>query len=138
MAEKKHFVVSIEKDNDGTYIAYNIDDSGFTLLGRGNTVAEAKNDFFNSVHEAVSVCTETGSMVPDILSVVPEFRFDLSSLFEYYSMINVSAFARYVGINDALMRQYKRGETYVSDAQLKKIENAIHRLGNEFSNLSIV
>ncbi len=45
--EKKSFIVSIEKDVDGSYIAYNIDDSDFTLLGRGATVTEAKNDFSN-------------------------------------------------------------------------------------------
>ncbi len=52
-------------------------------------------------------------------------------------MINVSAFARYIGINDALMRQYKKGGTYVSEAQLKKIEKGINQLGNEFASLSI-
>lgn len=138
MAAKKHFLVSVEKDKDGSYIAYNIDDNGYTLLGRGNTVAEAREDFANSVKEvAESEMARTGT-VPEILTAAPEYKFDLSSLFEYYSMINVSAFARFVGINDALMRQYKKGDTYVSDVQLKKIENAIHKLGNEFANLSIV
>ena len=52
-------------------------------------------------------------------------------------MINVSAFARFLGINDALMRQYRKGGAYISDAQLKKIEDGIHRLGNEFSRLRL-
>lgn len=138
MAENKHFVVSVEKDKDGTYIAYNTDDNGFTLLGRGSTVAEAREDFFNSVRETEEAFRQMGREVPGVLTEEPEFRFDLSSLFEYYYVINVSAFARYVGINDALMRQYKKGNTYVSEAQLKKIEAGIHRLGNELANLSIV
>ncbi len=136
--EKSHFIVSIEKDTDGSYIAYNIDDNGFTLLGRGTSVAEAKDDFFNSAEEIRKSFENTGRSIPDVLTESPHFQFDISSLFEYYSMINVSAFARYIGINDALMRQYKKGGTYVSEAQLKKIETGINKLGEEFANLSII
>ena len=81
---------------------------------------------------------ERSGKIPAILKNEPEYKFSLSSLFEYYSMINVSAFARYLGINEALMRQYKRGNTYISDEQLKKIENGMHRIGNELSSLKLV
>lgn len=81
---------------------------------------------------------ELGDEVPEAFSNVPDYKFDLSSLFEYYKMINVSAFARFVGINDTLMRQYRKGNTYISDAQLRKIEDGIHQLGNEFSRLQLV
>lgn len=134
----KHFIVSIEKDTDGSYIAYNVDDSDFTLLGRGASVSEARADFNNSIQEIQSSFQDRGIAVPEELTAVPEFKFDLSSLFEYYSMINVSAFARYLGINPALMRQYKKGDVYVSEKQLKKIEEGIHTLGKELANLSIV
>ncbi len=136
--ERKHFTVSVEKDTDGSYIAYNIDDNGFILLGRGATVAEAKEDFFNSVAEIKASFETTGRNIPEVLTELPHFQFDISSLFEYYSMINVSAFARYIGINDALMRQYRQGGTYVSEAQLKKIEKGINRLGTELASLSII
>ena len=63
-----------------------------------------------------------GAAAP-ILSAVPVFSFELSSLFEYYSMLNVSAFARYRGINET------KGNTYISDVQLQKIEDGLHRLG---------
>ncbi len=136
--EKMFFTVSIEKDSDGSYIAYNIDDSGFTLLGRGESVAQAKEDFFNSIAEIKESFESTGRTIPEVLLETPHFQFDISSLFEYYSMINVSAFARYIGINESLMRQYKKGGTYVSETQLKKIEEGINQLGNEFANLSII
>ncbi len=136
--KKKCFIVSIEKDTDGGFLAYNIDESDYTLIGRGKSVAEAKEDFFNSVEEILDSCKKAGRPVPEELTEPPHFQFDVSSLFEYYSMINVSAFARYIGINDALMRQYKQGRTYVSEAQLKKIENGIHKLGSEFSELRII
>ena len=46
----------------------------------------------------------------------------ICSLFEYYKVLNVTAFAKSIGLNDSLMRQYKKGDTYISDVQLSKIE----------------
>ena len=131
-------MVSIEKQEDGSYIAYNTNVDGYTLIGTGNTVAEAKKDFANSMNEVAEVEKERLGSVPAVFANEPEYKFDLASLFEYYSMINVSAFARFLGINDALMRQYKKGDTYISDAQLRKIQDGIHQLGNEFSRLQLV
>ena len=44
-------IVAIEKQNDGTYIAYNMGCDKFTAIGSGATIAEAKEDFFNSMEE---------------------------------------------------------------------------------------
>ena len=131
------FNVSIEKQEDGSYIAYNTNVDGYSLIGVGSTVAEAKKDFSDSMSEVAKVEEERLGAVPAVFQNTPDYKFDLSSLFEYYSMINVSAFARFLGINDALMRQYRKGGAYISDAQLKKIEDGIHRLGNEFSRLRL-
>lgn len=130
--------VTIEKQKDGTYIAYNTDSDGLSLIGTGNSVNEAKDDFFNSMQETVEACKDAGMDVPHALEEEPTFKFDVSSLFEYYSMLNVSAFARYLGINEALLRQYKKGGTYISESQLKRIEDGIHTLGNEFTRLRLV
>lgn len=133
-----NFIVTIEKDSDGTFIAYNTDASLYTLLGRGGTVKDAKADFMNSMQEIKASEEEREGAAAPILSAAPVFKFDLSSLFEYYSMLNVSAFARYLGINETLMRQYKKGNTYISDAQLQKIEDGLHRLGADFLGLRLV
>ena len=130
--------VQIEKQSDGTYIAYNTTGDMVQLIGTGDTVAEAKTDFMNSIEEIIESYKEDAQPVPVELTEQPEFYFDVSSLFEYYSVINVSAFAKMVGINDSLLRQYKRGGTYISDAQLGKIEAGIHQLGQEFSSLRLV
>ena len=130
--------VAIEKQKDGTYIAYNTDGENVSLIGTGSTVSEAKDDFFNSLQETIDACKEAGMDVPPALNEEPVFKFDVSSLFEYYGMLNVSAFARYLGINETLLRQYKQGGTYISDSQLKRIEDGIHTLGNEFARLRLV
>ena len=130
--------VSIEKQSDGTYIAYNTDGEHCTLIGTGNTVKEAKADFFNSIDEVKESYVDLGDEMPTCLTEDIEFRFDISSLFEYYPMFNVSALGRYLGINPGLMRQYRKGDTPISDKQLEKIEVGIHRLAAELAALSLV
>ena len=132
------FKVSIEKQEDGTYIAYNVNGDNYTLLGTGDSVKEAKADFLNSMKAFKEMEKEKKGTAAPILTTEPDFKFDISSLFEYYSMLNVSAFARFLGINETLMRQYKKGNTYISDTLLQKIENGIHQLGAEFSKLKLV
>lgn len=130
--------VSIEKQSDGSYIAYNTTGEKVQLIGTGNTVKEAKEDFFNSIEEIKESYVNLGDEMPACLGQEIEFRFDISSLFEYYSMFNVSALGRYLGINDSLMRQYRKGATPISDKQLEKIEAGIHRLGTELAALRLV
>lgn len=130
--------VSIEKQSDGSYIAYNTTGEKVQLIGTGNTVKDAKDDFFNSIDEVLQTYAEIGDDIPEFLNEEVEFRFDISSLFEYYSMLNASALGRYLGINDSLMRQYRKGDTPISDKQLEKIEAGIHRLGLELAALRLV
>lgn len=130
--------VSIEKQSDGSYIAYNTSGDKVQLIGTGDSVKEAKEDFFNSLDEVLQSYNEIGDDIPEFLNEEIEFRFDITSLFEYYSMFNVSALARYLGINDSLMRQYRSGAAQISDKQLEKIEAGIHRLGSELAALRLV
>ena len=60
----KFFIVTIEKEKDGTYIAYNVDESPYTLIGRGATVKEAKADFANSMQEIKESEEERGGGCP--------------------------------------------------------------------------
>lgn len=130
--------VSVEKQSDGSYIAYNTTGETVRLIGTGDTVKEAKEDFFNSLDEVLQTYEEIGDDIPEFLNEDVEFRFDISSLFEYFSMLNVSALGRYLGINDSLMRQYRNGSAQISDKQLEKIEEGIHRLGSELAALRLV
>ena len=135
---ENQFVVSIEKDADGTFVAYNINGDGYVINGRGNTVAEAKKAFEANMREVVELVKDEGEEPAEILKTAPQYKFSVTSLFEYYYMLNASALARYLGLNESLMRQYKAGDTYVSDAQLKRIEDGLHKLGQEFTSLRLV
>ena len=130
-------IVAIEKQNDGTYIAFNTESDKFTAIGSGATIAEAKEDFFNSIEEMKEVYQEHGDEMPAELLEAPIFKFDLSSFFEYYSFINVTAFAKMIGINGSLMRQYKKGNTYISNTQLEKIQSFVNEMGADFQHLRL-
>lgn len=138
MEDIKRFTVTIEKDTDGTYVAYNVNGDGYAISGRGASVEEARKAFLNTMRETAEYEIEETGKTSDILTSGTEFKFDVASLFDYYKTINMSAFAKSIGLNDSLLRHYKKGGVYISDAQLAKIEDGIHKLGQELSALRLL
>ena len=67
--------MTIEKQSDGTYIAYNTSGENVTLIGTGETVKEAKKDFMNSIDEVRSDYMEMGKSAPKCLDEDIEFSF---------------------------------------------------------------
>lgn len=129
--------VIIEKGKDGSYSAY---PSGLktSIIGEGDTVKEAKEDFLNSYEEILEYYREEGKSIPEeLLDVEFEYRFDLSAFFSYFDFINTSKFAQSIGIEPSLMRHYKSGKTYISAAQKKKIEDGIHSVAAELQQIAL-
>ena len=108
---------------------------GFDLaMSYGDTLDEAKKDFENFPKEYIEVSKETGRSVPPELNdgdLEFDYVYDLSGFFAYYYFISPTKVARRMNINPGLMRQYAAGCTYVGGAQKKKIENEIHKIGEE-------
>ena len=82
--------------------------------------------------------TENGEEVPGELQDIEfEYKYDVASVFDYFDFINVTKFARWAGINASLLRQYKVGKTYISEAQARKIGEALRKVGRELSAISL-
>lgn len=131
-------VALIEKGKDGTFGIYT-PDINTTIIGSGVTVAEAKDDFKNSLGEVFKSYEEEEEEeeLPDELKDIEfEYKFDIASLFNYYNWINVSKFAQLIGINPSLMRQYKQGQ-YISEMQANRIEKGLHKIGEELASISL-
>ena len=127
----------IEKGKDGTFGIFT-PDIDHVIIGDGVTVAEAKADFENSVAEMIASYTDNGEELPEELRDIEfEYKYDIASVFNYLDFINVSKFARWAGINATLMRQYKAGNTYISEKQMYKIEQALHNIGRELIAISL-
>lgn len=74
MEEIKRFTVTIEKDTDGTYVAYNVNGDGYVISGRGASAEEARKAFLDTMRETAEYeISETGQ-ASEILSTAPEFR----------------------------------------------------------------
>lgn len=130
-------IALIEKGKDGTYGIFT-PDINTTIIGSGATVAEAKADFENSVKELLGFYQESGEKLPkELKSINFEYKYDLASLFNFYNWINVTRFAKIAGINAGLMRQYKAGITYISEAQSHKVEATLHKLGKELITVKL-
>ena len=124
-------IALIEKGKDGSFGIYTPDIES-TLIGEGDSVAEAKADFENSVKEVIASYAEYEKELPaELMDIEFDYKYDVASIFDYYNWINVTKFASIAGINASLMRQYKQGLTYISEEQVKKIENALHYAGSE-------
>lgn len=127
----------IEKGKDGRFGVYTPDLLS-TIIGDGATVAEAKADFENSVNEVLTSYKESGEELPEELQNLEfEYKYDVASVFNYFDFINVTKFAKWAGINAALMRQYKSCDTYISEAQAQKIGQALRKIGKELSAISL-
>ncbi|TDW96188.1 hypothetical protein [Dinghuibacter silviterrae] len=70
-------------------------------------------------------------------SVYFEHKYDLSALFEKFDYLKISNVAKIAGMNASLLRQYVTGKKHASKSQAKKIEEAIHCIGKELSDIKV-
>lgn len=127
--------VIIERGSDGYFSCYVEEDfDGFALMGYGDTAEEAKDDLLLAYEETKADFAKEGREVPEL-----EFtwKYDLSSLFSYFSVLNVSELARKCEINPSQLRQYRSGLTKASESTYDKIRKAIHSIGEELSQAVI-
>jgi predicted RNase H-like HicB family nuclease len=130
-------IALIEKGTDGSFGVFT-PDIEHTIIGEGNTVEEAKIDFENSVKEMILSYIETNREVPaELVDIEFEYKYDVSAVFDEIDCINIQKFSKRIGINSTLLRQYKKGNTYISDNQKKKIEKGLHSLGKELLTISL-
>ena len=127
----------IEKGKDGLYSVRSEAKIGKSYLGGfGESVGEAKEDFMESLFEAIEEAKQDGADV-SIEDMRVTYSYDIPSFFNYFDFINVSKFSSLVGVNESKMRQYKSGLAYPGEKTTKKILSAIHRIGLELSNSTL-
>ena len=129
-------LVIIEKDENG-FGAYT-DNTSTVLIGEGKTVEEAKADMLACYQELLDMYAEDGESVPDdLVDLEFEYKYDISAMFNAFDFLNISKFAKRVGISPGLMRHYKVGDTYISAKQAHKIQEGLHEIAREFLSVSL-
>lgn len=102
------------------------------IYGGGDTVQEAKQ----SVLDAISLFKKHNKAenTPEVLKGKYEiiYKFDVRSFLEYYKgVFTPAALERIAGINQKQIQHYSTGHRKPRAAQIKKIEDALHKLGQE-------
>ena len=64
-----------------------------------------------------------------------DYAYDLSAFFELFDDIKVGAVAIRAGLNPSLVRHYVAGTKFPSEQQAKKLEDAIHDLGEKLKEV---
>ena len=95
------------------------------LAGYGKTAQEAVNDFYTSYNE---LCQMDGEKVPEIEVTL---RFDVGSLFSFYSYLSIEGIASKSGINSSVMRQYASGVRMPKPERLTIIEQKMREISKE-------
>jgi predicted RNase H-like HicB family nuclease len=124
----------IEKSSDGGYGIYIPSMPGIAVIG--DTEDEAKMNLWEVIKDIVKQCKEDG--IKDQVNggkLDISFRYDPSGFFKAFNIFNVSSLAKVIGIDGSLMRQYKAGKTYISEARKRQIETGIHELANKLLHI---
>jgi len=131
----KKIIAIIEKASDGGYGIYTSTDE--PIWGYGLSEAEARKDFLEVLEEQANHYKETKGIYPDWFSdgYEIEYRYDMSGFFLRFPFINVSEFAKSIGINPSLMRKYKSGLATASNKQKEIIQNKFSEIIHELEQV---
>jgi len=122
--------IIIEMSED-TYCAYSEGEEFIT--GVGDTLEECKR----SAYECVDIQIELGNLAKGAYKLV--FKYDIESFLEHYKGIFTnSALERLTGINQSQISHYATGLKKPRPAQRKKIEKALHKLGEELLTVELI
>lgn len=110
------------------------------VVATGATIEEVKSRLLDAIDDYVESCKELGCELPEELNgdYTIEFRMDVKSLLALYEGIfSKAGLERLTGINQKQLWHYANGKSAPRRAQVLKIENALHRLGNELISLHL-
>lgn len=129
MAEKVKLLTIVErgrgKGNFTTFATQTIEKCGFG--GAGASAREAMSDTYVALQETRELKKEEGVVLPEVEF---DFRFDVGSFFDYYP-IDVTAFAKYIGMNASVLRQYVTGLREPKEETIRRIREGIDKLSRD-------
>lgn len=130
-----HAVIERAEHNYSAYVE-EVDGVG----GVGSTLDEVKKSLEEGLIVLKDDCLEFGYEVPEALvdDYKLVFRMDTKSFLQMYCKIfTKSALERLTGINQKQLWHYANGLSKPRPAQVKKIERALHQLGEELISLEL-
>lgn len=129
MAREIEVIVETGKDGFGCFMSNKSEDLKFGICGMGCTVRAAIADFYEARDLMFETMRDEGEKIPEL-----EFHFvmDVGAFLDYYP-INVTAFAKYIGMNPSLVRQYASGLKTPSQKNIERIRDGIQKVGKDIA-----
>ena len=125
--------VKIEKAKDGTYWGTTQNIPG-VVTADGSSLEELKENLKDAIELYIETAQDHKIEIDKKLSkgFELELEIELSEVFKNIKVLNQSQFAKRIGINPALLRQYATSQNvYVSEKRAKEIQKGLHSLGEE-------
>lgn len=136
---KHQIEVTVEKGEDKTYSAFISGENPlpFGLIGDGNTVQEAIDDFMQSFEDMKSYYNKSNMKFPNNVNF--SFKYDMASFLSYYSKIlTLSGLEQLTGVNQGQLSHYVTGRRKPSKRTVHKIEKELHDFASEISKIEFV
>ncbi len=127
-------IIIIEKTNTG-FSGYAKNYDGLATVG--DTISELKENMQDAINLEIEYLNEMNEDISALQSGV-SYLVDLKQFFEHYKMINKTAFAKYIGMNESLFRQYTKGLAPLSDEKMQKITEGLHKLATDIESIVLV
>ena len=130
-----HAVIEKAEHNYSAYLE-EVDGVG----GVGDTLSEVRHSLEEGVDVLKEACLDFGNPVPEPIRGDYEivFRMDTRSFLQMYCKIfTKSALERLTGINQKQLWHYANGLSTPRPAQVRKMQEALHRLGQELISLEL-
>ncbi len=129
----KTIKITIEKSSD-SFGAYAENVTG--IFGAGDTVKECKQSILDAIETLKTMNNCPKFLKNDNYNI--EYKFDVESLLNYYKgIISNPAFERLTGINQKQIHHYATGLRKPRATQRKKIEQGLHKLGEELLTIKL-
>ena len=123
---------------ENNYSAYVEGLDGFVCASE--TFEELKKDVADGIEFHLNGLGKDNDLIPEVFQgdYELEFKWDVQCLMYYYNhVITRSALSRFTGINERQLGNYATGRSKPRPAQVQKIREAFHSLGNELASINI-
>lgn len=123
--------VKVEKTTNGYSAYFNYKEHLITA------VADTYSELKKSMTDAVMFAAEDyeNPEKQKLLALKLEFILDIPAFFDLFPTINQSGFAKFLGINGSLLRQYAKGLKEPSAKRSEEILQGVRRLGMLYSEV---
>lgn len=130
---KKTLLAIVERGKGkGNFSCFATESVGnYGLNGFGRSAREAMEDIKVAAQELREMAAESGDDFPEEIEF--EFRLDVGSFFDYYPL-DVTATAKYIGVNPSILRQYVAAIREPQQKQINKINAGLERLARDLGS----